>query len=116
VFGIGTTELLVILAIALVVLGPKRLPELARSLGRGMAEFRRASSDMRREFLDVAEEARIDPKASQQDASKEAPSQAPQRSAGARTEAKPNEASDALRSGAEPARSEAQPSEERTGG
>ena len=61
-FGIGTTELLVILAIALVVLGPKRLPELARSLGRGMAEFRRASTDMRREFLDVAEEARIDPR------------------------------------------------------
>lgn len=52
------TELLVILAIALVVLGPKKLPEVARSLGRGLAEFRRASSDMRREFLDVAEETR----------------------------------------------------------
>ena len=50
------TELLVILAIALVVLGPKKLPEIARSLGRGLAEFRRASSDMRREFLDVDEE------------------------------------------------------------
>jgi Tat protein translocase TatB subunit len=60
-FGIGTTELLVILAIALIVLGPKRLPELARSLGRGLAEFRRASTDLRREFLDVAEDARIDP-------------------------------------------------------
>jgi len=52
------TELLVILAIALVVLGPKKLPEIARSLGRGLAEFRRASSDMRREFLDVTEETR----------------------------------------------------------
>jgi Tat protein translocase TatB subunit len=61
VFGIGTTELLVILAIALVVLGPRRLPELARSLGRGLAEFRRASSDLRQEFLDVAEESRKDP-------------------------------------------------------
>ena len=57
-FGIGMTELMVILAIALVVLGPKKLPEIARSLGRGLAEFRRASSDMRREFLDVSEETR----------------------------------------------------------
>jgi sec-independent protein translocase protein TatA len=57
-FGIGMTELLVILAIALVVLGPKKLPEIARSLGKGLAEFRRASSDMRREFLDVSEETR----------------------------------------------------------
>jgi TatA/E family protein of Tat protein translocase len=57
-FGIGMTELLVIFAIALVVLGPKKLPELARSLGRGLAEFRRASSDLRREFLDVNEEPR----------------------------------------------------------
>ena len=57
-FGIGMTELLVILAIALVVLGPKKLPEIARSLGRGLAEFRRASSEMRREFLDVSDESR----------------------------------------------------------
>jgi len=52
---------MVILVIGLLVLGPKRLPELARSLGRGLAEFRRASTDMRREFLDVAEDAKIDP-------------------------------------------------------
>lgn len=56
------TELMVIFVIALLVLGPKRLPGLARSLGKGLAEFRRASTDMRREFLDVAEEARIDPR------------------------------------------------------
>jgi sec-independent protein translocase protein TatB len=46
-FGIGMTELLVVLVVALLVLGPRRLPEIARSLGRGMAEFRRASSDLR---------------------------------------------------------------------
>ena len=52
------TELMVILVIGLLVIGPKKLPELARSLGRGLAEFRRASTEMRREFLDVTEEVR----------------------------------------------------------
>jgi Tat protein translocase TatB subunit len=60
-FGIGMTELLVILVVGLLVLGPKRLPELARSLGRGIAEFRRASLDLRKEFMDVAEEVKIRP-------------------------------------------------------
>lgn len=45
--GIGMSELVVILVIALVFIGPKKLPELARMLGRGMQEFRRASDDVR---------------------------------------------------------------------
>jgi Tat protein translocase TatB subunit len=49
-FGIGFTELLVILAVALIVLGPKRIPEVARSLGRGLAEFRRATAGIADEF------------------------------------------------------------------
>lgn len=60
-FGIGMTELLVILAIGLLVIGPKKLPELARSLGKGLAEFRRASTEMRRDFMEVAEDASIEP-------------------------------------------------------
>ena len=59
-FGIGMTELLVILTIGLLVIGPKKLPELARSLAKGLAEFRRASTEMRREFLEVADEVRTD--------------------------------------------------------
>jgi len=58
-FGIGMPELMVIFVIGLVVLGPKKLPELARSLGRSLAEFRRASNDMRREFMSVTEDADI---------------------------------------------------------
>ncbi len=47
-FGIGPVELAVVLVVALLVMGPKKLPELARTLGRGLAEFRRASVDLRR--------------------------------------------------------------------
>jgi len=52
-FGIGMTELAVIIVVALVVLGPRRLPEVARSLGKGLAEFRRLTGDVNKE-LDAA--------------------------------------------------------------
>jgi len=48
VFGIGMQEVVLICAIALIVVGPKKLPELARALGKGYAEFRRAFDDMKR--------------------------------------------------------------------
>jgi Tat protein translocase TatB subunit len=60
-FGIGMTELMVIFVIGLIVLGPKKLPELARTLGKSLAEFRRASNDLRREFMSATEDAQITP-------------------------------------------------------
>ena len=61
-FGIGMTELLVILAVALIVFGPSRLPELARSLGRAMNEFKRASTDLRQTLHEATTEAPQVPK------------------------------------------------------
>jgi sec-independent protein translocase protein TatB len=46
--SLGSTELLFILVIALVFFGPRKLPQLSRSLGKSMAEFRRASEDFKR--------------------------------------------------------------------
>jgi len=47
-FSLGTTEILVILVVALLVIGPSKLPDVARTLGKGMAEFRRMSSDVKK--------------------------------------------------------------------
>lgn len=55
-FGIGMPELLLILALALIVLGPKKLPELAKTLGKGLAEFRRATDELKDEFRKMENE------------------------------------------------------------
>ena len=55
-FGIGMPELLLILGLALIVLGPKKLPELAKALGKGLAEFRRATDELKEEFRQMERE------------------------------------------------------------
>ncbi len=52
-FGIGFTEIVVILVIALIVLGPEKLPELAKALGRAMKEFRTATDEIKRSVSDI---------------------------------------------------------------
>ena len=65
-FGsIGMPELIIIFVIALIVFGPRKLPELGRSLGRSLAEFKRASNELRHTLEEEirVEEQQIDPKA-----------------------------------------------------
>ena len=50
--GIGMQEIIIILVVALIVIGPKKLPDLARALGRAMGEFRRATDDLK-DNLDI---------------------------------------------------------------
>lgn len=50
--SIGFGEIIVVLLVALIVFGPKRLPEIGRTMGKSMREFRRATSNLKREFED----------------------------------------------------------------
>lgn len=49
-FGLGIQELVIILVVALIVIGPKKLPDLARGLGKAVREFRRATDDIKQNF------------------------------------------------------------------
>ena len=63
-FGIGTSEILIILLIALIVLGPKEIPKVARTLGRAMREFQRITDELRHSIdmeIENDEEAKAKP-------------------------------------------------------
>jgi len=51
-FGIGMPEILIILAVALIFIGPKKLPDLAKSLGRAIGEFKKATHEFK-ESIDI---------------------------------------------------------------
>ncbi len=70
-FGIGMPELIIILVLALIVIGPKKLPEMARSLGKGLAEFKRASNDFRRNIEEEARTAEEKEQSAKESAAKE---------------------------------------------
>lgn len=58
--NLGMPELIFIFALALLILGPKKLPELGKQLGRGLGEFKRASNDLKRTLEDEVEKAARD--------------------------------------------------------
>jgi sec-independent protein translocase protein TatB len=55
--GLGVGEVIIILVVALVVLGPTKLPQVARQVGKGLREFRKHASDLQHTFDEVAREA-----------------------------------------------------------
>ncbi len=72
--SIGMPELIVIFVIALIIFGPRKLPELGRSLGKGINEFKRASNELKSTF---EEEVRIEEQRNTQRAAAPRPAEDP---------------------------------------
>lgn len=53
-FGFHPTELIIVLILALVIFGPKRLPEIGSAMGKGLREFRKATSEMKGQIAEPA--------------------------------------------------------------
>jgi TatA/E family protein of Tat protein translocase len=63
-FGIGMPELIIILIIALIIFGPKKLPEMGKALGRAIKEFKKTSQELKEEieFDDIQDSFKIEDK------------------------------------------------------
>ena len=66
-FGIGMPELIVILVVALIVLGPDKLPEIARSIAKGLNSFKKAADDIKDDIMEGTTEPARDLKKSDTD-------------------------------------------------
>lgn len=71
-FGIGITELIVILVVALIFIGPEKLPGIARTLGRAFNEFRRAGDELKKSIAGIEPEEGKRPRKAGADASEAA--------------------------------------------
>jgi len=87
--NLGMPELIFIFALALLILGPKKLPELGRQLGRGLGEFKRASTDLKRSIEEEVDKAARD--------EAERPVPGPRPAEGAVASAAPEERNDPVR-------------------
>ena len=69
-FGIGFQEMILILVVVLIFFGPKRLPDLAKSLGKGLAEFKKASEEVKKGIDEAMKEEAPEEKAPKEEAAK----------------------------------------------
>lgn len=74
-FGIGMSELLIIFVFALIFIGPKKLPELAKNLGKGLREFQKAKDDLMNHVNDAAKQESTPEKIAQVENPSDSPSQ-----------------------------------------
>ncbi|MDJ0553199.1 MAG: TatA/E family twin arginine-targeting protein translocase [Microcoleaceae cyanobacterium MO_207.B10] len=71
IFGIGLPEMIVILGVALLIFGPKKLPEIGRSLGQAINSFKEGAKEFENEFKKEAKQLEVAPKASKYEAESE---------------------------------------------
>ena len=72
-FGLGATEVIVILVLALIFIGPKKLPELAKGLGKGLREFQKAKDDIMTQVNEEVEDAKLEELIAQKKAEESVP-------------------------------------------